>query len=100
MSTANINALMVIKEVDKVAVHLNNVIVVNTNINSMSERLENTIYNACYTHKKNASEKVHVNLSHCHAIAHANYNMFNILLQEDLDERMYTPYLNQWPSTI
>ena len=42
------------------------------------------------------NENVHLNSSHCHAIANANYSMFTNLLQENTDEDVYLQYLEQW----
>ena len=105
VSIMNINIPMVIKEFNVVATNLNYAIDNDTDINNISERLEGAIYNACYIHKKKLSnhmrihedERVHINSSHCHAIAHANYNMFfNKLLHEDAEGSAYIPYLNNW----
>ena len=80
----------------------------NTSINSVALKLENAIYNACYTHKKviNKSYKnnikimdnknVNLRSSHCHAIAKANYERFRTRHNENADETAYLPFLNQW----
>ena len=108
MSITNLDVPAVIKLFDKIANQMANDIDFNIDINNVCSNLENAIYNSCYANKKvnkgkskhnlriMVNENVHLNSSHCHAIANANYSMFTNLLQENTDEDVYLPYLEQW----
>ncbi len=105
MCLKGINVPMVIKELHNAVDELNSYIDSTLDINMMNNKIENTLYNACYLHKKKrntthlknfAESKNHLDSSHCHAIADANYNMVKKLLNQNVDETRYLQYLEQW----